>query len=609
MFNVDFFQFMLDVLRASRPPPVEDSTPLPSLETLHSLQSPGLVVIQLGTRFALNTVARSAHHDLFPNFVETLSELFRDNLPACLWFIDWLATERTLLAELALKAREPKIRVQFCQLVSRALARLAPFESPAFAVEKETADSAVESTASLRMLDVLVTFLEDEAPNNFPRFADYFRVLHEFALLSLAHRRAMVERGLIARLGDFFLGDFSPVKEKNLNRKVYSMGSKQYPPDWGQCLHTLSVLVRACETPAADSQIPPSLIDFGKDQIEPLKFKDEMDERIVRTTDLYVHALSNQFNNEAIAQMMVHWSFEYLAFTESVVQVVLEGVEKANEDSVKPYMHVLTAILSIDDSLKQARFDALFGPQTPKSVSHQVYYFRKRYPKFTYTVLKAVLDLMDENSDFRQFMLTNRQDWTWWDQWLKSYAARRYASAATAHVAERAATFSKLTAIVESANLPLFLAPEGAAADAAASQLAPGAAPGASAGSGSALALGYDPLAIEGVHGDMLTGSRARQFANDVPREHALYPKRGPRSEEEMRTDLESFDVDQILGDDEEGGEIRPGLEVAGMGMTGAQAREMDRLAGQLDRNVRFDDEGEGRMDGKGLLDRGNLMI
>ncbi len=86
---------------------------------------------------------------------------------------------------------------------------------------------------------ILTRIVLPQCIKNWTRFAEYFQLLFEFALLGAEHRKVLIQRKAVAVLGDILLGEQSPFLEKNQKRE--KMGNRLAQPDFNFLLKTMSV--------------------------------------------------------------------------------------------------------------------------------------------------------------------------------------------------------------------------------------------------------------------------------------------------------------------------------------------------------------------------------
>jgi len=150
-----------------------------------------------------------------------------------------------------------------------------------------------------------------------------------------------------------------------------------------------------------------------------------------------------------VSEIINHWSFENHPHSDEVVRLLLQGIERATHDSLKPYFDVMKAFVAIKDSLQRRRIELLLAPRGVLTMLHNS---RHQQGKYTYVAIKFLLSIIEENEVFAQLMMANRAEWLWIDHWLKCFVGKKQYGAATPPLARqesREQTFTKYQAQVE----------------------------------------------------------------------------------------------------------------------------------------------------------------
>jgi ubiquitin C-terminal hydrolase len=445
IYNPDYFRFVSDMVKATV------ATPVDELNVTDEKQNPDLSTIQFATRFALDTLARSGENSIYPEFVGHLKALLETNASACQWFLQDMCMSKSYVQDLILVCRDHLVRKGFLDLCVVALRKVYPLESDTFTDVDESATSAASGSSKLVALSArfgaLLMEMVDEAPKNWTRFADFWQLIFEFASLGELSRKMLIENRFITRLGDMFLGADSPVA--NQNKKPVSMGNRIVQPDFNFLLRTLSVLVRGCSTDTSDEKgSPPSQLDG---EVVPC---DEVDRSIILCPALCQNALKHAHSPSSIGEMISHWTYENLELTESILKILLDGIDRANHDTVGPYWEVVRQLAGIDDSIRKQRLNSLFDEH--RGVLYIMHFYKNNHDKYCYVSIKQLMSIIDENEFFAQYMLSIRERWTWIDSWLKTYTSRRV-TYAPALVRQKSGqqTFSRYQAQIERLGVQL----------------------------------------------------------------------------------------------------------------------------------------------------------
>eukprot|EP00455_Lapot_gusevi_P032557 TRINITY_DN354_c0_g1_i14.p1 TRINITY_DN354_c0_g1~~TRINITY_DN354_c0_g1_i14.p1 ORF type:complete len:680 (+),score=311.35 TRINITY_DN354_c0_g1_i14:94-2133(+) len=453
IFNADYFKFMLNVTKSLDLPPVLEYMPAADAP------NPGLASIQLCVKFAMNSVARAAENHSFPEFVEVLKGMLAKNLPAARWLLAFLAEEVSLVSDFSLHCRDKVVRTAFAELVVAAIKLVSPHEEAFYSEEEDyEAIQAGQPVMKKRLVAVAPRFivtvlgLLDNCPHHWTRFSEYFKIIYEFANLGFLQRKFYVERGMISKLGDLFLGEASPLAA---GKKVISMGSRMAQPNFENLLKTFSLLVRSCVTQTSDQfGRPPTTLPGD---LLPISATDK---KILLLKSFYVQALSNNHCPAAIAEVMAHWSWNWENYTGSVIDVILDGLKLAHQDDIKRYFDVLLPFVQLEDSLQSMRLERLIG--TDRGLIRLFYYYRNSHQRFSYIGIKHMLQVMEQCPAFANHMMSIRNDWKWMDVFLNQYNNLKPAPAAPVlqRQESRGETFDKYQKELQRLGTELDLTPE-----------------------------------------------------------------------------------------------------------------------------------------------------
>ncbi|ETO15047.1 hypothetical protein RFI_22316 [Reticulomyxa filosa] len=231
---------------------------------------------------------------------------------------------------------------------------------------------------------------------------------------------------------------------------MYSeMSSRMYTSEFDSLLQTLSLLACSCHTLATQIRLEKakrldatneneikellklpktSLPYINDDEKEDLLELSPQDKQLLNSRELYLkminQAHSSKESLEALNLIVCHWSFEEVGFSDEVVRIINDGIDRSGTDTVTTYLQVMERFICIDDSLQQRRLDLLHKREG--GILFCVSAFRSRYQPFSYNCIRCLVEMMSSNSTYRHFMLQKRDDWKWWDSWLKNYANREH---------------------------------------------------------------------------------------------------------------------------------------------------------------------------------------
>jgi len=496
LFNLQYFQFIYNLICVAPTPECKEVVEPPILDDLKEAandsnddSNPGLRVIKMATFVCFRFLARTADKRLiFNRFVTYLKFLYESNVPACKWLLKYLASQRNYVEQYILSTRDTLVMHQFSDLVIHVLRQLKDVEGahlseteqvlrkvplqkpmqygqggaaqqmpanpqqPTF-VEQQVTISKIPSS---KFMDLILELMEI-APKHWFRFNYYFSVIHQYALMGHHQRNYLIDRQMVNRLGDFYLGaQYSPYSDGK--RQYPMMGNRMYPPKFDIVIQIISILLCACHTAQTKKLL--SFYDQRKETMDEatkkkwlklspvaLSYKDpannpedpdrdclhdlsELDGKLAHCRYLYdkmiVEAHHNREILKALNNLVVHWSYEDKTFSSEVITMITEGVDKSGADQVQTFLAIMSKFVSIDDSQRDFRLEQLHAPpQTDKSVLYFIKCYRSNHQPFSYQSIKALVAMMKENEHYAKYMVQKRKTWEWWDAWLDQYVHRQ----------------------------------------------------------------------------------------------------------------------------------------------------------------------------------------
>ena len=220
-------------------------------------------------------------------------------------------------------------------------------------------------------------------------------------------------------------------------------------PPFNNLLKTIAILILQCPTQHAKGEfIPPSTLVDKEDDLSTLPRLPEKSKQIIFTRPFFAKSLSSMVGVEEITQIICHWSWEWEGFSDSVIQIILDGIHRASDQNVKPFFDVMRQFVCIEDSLQQFRIDKLFQPN--KGILHILNIFKNGHKAFTYESIKNLLQVVESSPTCAKAMAEQRPQWVWMDSWLKEFISSGHSSGppALARQESRHRTFEKLSSQV-----------------------------------------------------------------------------------------------------------------------------------------------------------------
>jgi len=313
----------------------------------------------------------------------------------------------------------------------------------------------VSTCPSSKFMDLMIELLE-VCPKYWYRFTYYFQVFHEYAMMSSTARNYLIDKQMINVLGDFYLGqNQSPYASEKKQYPI--MGNRMYPPNFTLVIQTFCTLLCACHTPQTTKilhyyrshkdqlddnlrakwlRLPTTALSYkdpGNNPEEPdrdcLHELSEKDSRLPHCRFLYDRLILEAHTNmdvlNALNDVAVHWSYEDPKYSNEVISIITEGVDRSGADQVKTYMAIMAKFIAIDDTHHENRLKLLHVPeQRDKGVLHFIKVYRSKHQPFSYTCMVALVDMMYDNESYANYMISIRPHWEWWDQWLDLYVHR-----------------------------------------------------------------------------------------------------------------------------------------------------------------------------------------
>eukprot|EP01083_Nonionella_stella_P144249 450032_1 len=430
IFEIVNFEFMLDLLKLAR------SGKSYSTDGAAKMLS----IFKVGVRFSLCVVARSSHFHMLYAFLDNLSFMMEDNVPACSWLLGWLSQNRDdLLIDMCLAIRSPRVHAAMVQLVGGALRVMGVRDQ--YRLAEMRSESGVEMAVcqSALLMDTLIAIIP-ELPSYWTRFSGFFKLFTDFAVLSGRHRVFLNSRSLVGLLGDLFMAEQSPLKQFR-KKKFQPMGNRTYPPDFISLLEVISILVRGSITKTSlHHGAPPTALQA------PLGKLGDFCMKIVTADLFYRRVLSLRIDSPSLSEIIVHLSYEWKDYVHLIMQTLLEGFDRVEAKGVKIYFDIFCKIIQIEDSLQMYRFK--FLTDFHQGVFHKMYSERHMHHRVIYMCIYYLLECMKQCPAFERYLMEQRANWDWVDDWLQNYS-NRYVSAGEPSEAQRVETLAWLESVVK----------------------------------------------------------------------------------------------------------------------------------------------------------------
>lgn len=219
----------------------------------------------------------------------------------------------------------------------------------------------VKTIASQSTFDELASFWRNAI--------DFVTFLHSFVRKGPTQLQLMVSSRLVMYLVDYILGEMSP-----LFGKYYNVHSRKRVPEavvdykvYDQKMEGTSFSAITVETLKVVSYIVCHCDTDKKSTASGLKL-DELSRVCILSKQFYIQSLSNPFNTCPIRDIIVHWSFEWKAYSKSVIDLICEMIDRIEEYSTPSLVAILEEFIKLDDSLAEYRAKALFSHEESSNV-------------------------------------------------------------------------------------------------------------------------------------------------------------------------------------------------------------------------------------------------
>lgn len=126
--------------------------------------------------------------------------------------------------------------------------------------------------------------------------------------------------------------------------------------------------------------------------------------------DFYEKGVDEKYNYILISKIVEKTAYENLALSKELAFITLKGMNKSSFDDVEPYLHLMSSLLGIQDSLQEQRFEQILGyPQL-------IYNRYDNYGLYEgleeqYYCYESSLAWSDENITILNYIYQNKKKW------------------------------------------------------------------------------------------------------------------------------------------------------------------------------------------------------
>lgn len=170
----------------------------------------------------------------------------------------------------------------------------------------------------------------------------------------------LYQKGFITVLIDFYLGPNSPVPE--FSEKKHTMGNRYTEPEFNPLIQTVANMVKRSRV-TTKTGAPPytSLARQGY----PVYELSANDMKCLFCSDFYEKTLREKYDPQSFGHIIQHFSFENEGFSQTLAEIILKGLNKANYDDVKPYLEAMSYFISLNDMFQLKRIEWILGYPQP----------------------------------------------------------------------------------------------------------------------------------------------------------------------------------------------------------------------------------------------------
>eukprot|EP01116_Phalansterium_solitarium_P008217 TRINITY_DN2173_c0_g1_i3.p1 TRINITY_DN2173_c0_g1~~TRINITY_DN2173_c0_g1_i3.p1 ORF type:complete len:1275 (-),score=-28.51 TRINITY_DN2173_c0_g1_i3:4-3828(-) len=402
-----------------------------ALVNIYDQQNPGdcnqteyLGSIQYATRFFMSVVCHARDKPMYPVWIAHLKRLYSTSSTACLWFLNYLITNRSKFKQILLLCPHETVRASFADLVAHVLAILAPDErliyrevhlepslvgnyfdsqetprsqgsdgQPELGVESagridaqasgktEPSNGKMEPSKTepsngspqsgqpaqnnsrelaksmvVQFLELLVSSKMLKSVWKYPRFcSQYFFIIRSFAQLGPDERRYLMSKQVISLFIEFVMGlrQFSSPASVGPSGVSLLTGMRFSPSNLVYFLELVATMVRSClAVSTVNSKLaPPTLLEGPVFSYYPLDLERLFDKQFLSKM------IRESVHLPSMMEITRHLCWESKKATRAIVQMLTDSIRASNPDQVKPFLKTMTAVVSLQDSIRLWRID------------------------------------------------------------------------------------------------------------------------------------------------------------------------------------------------------------------------------------------------------------
>jgi len=371
-------------------------------------EAPGQLGLTLLTKHCLEFLAHAKEWDPIEPLCERLKELYMGNVPASKRLLASLSVES--LTPVLLLCPEPRVRHVIADLLLHVITAVAPHERGMY---REPYDENGDHPTLVGRLFMTLLTMMDDVRKYWVNMPQYFTLLGACANISSLEWEWFMSNSIIFRLGDFMLGNESPMQRQRKHAQIKMGGWAT--PNFVPLLSCMHLYVIG----AVNRTIP-----FSK-----------FDQMILMNDKFWKLALNHGNNAKAVAEMMAARSFEDADFSSFACGNVIEGVSVSDYDQITPFLECIGALITIRDGLQQGRIQHIMNSE--RGFLHYTFAYKARYELCTYKSLKWLCQFVRGDDTLDEWLSENCESWEWMGEWLQQYHEERQDEASVSHGKDR----------------------------------------------------------------------------------------------------------------------------------------------------------------------------
>lgn len=202
-------------------------------ESIEKTIEDGLMVVQVGTLFALEMLIRGKKTDVFLKWVNKLKDIYKIFAPGCIWLLQYLTQNHRILSEIIIDCRDGEIRHDFKNLLCEVLNISSTFEkdyllskieiinlkSLPYLKEEDNQYSLYKQkyfSSTSRFLKMYLSTLLRRALNNHKSFNEYFWVIKYFSNLGISELKLLLELRIVSKLFLQYISEYGNSLQSNI---------------------------------------------------------------------------------------------------------------------------------------------------------------------------------------------------------------------------------------------------------------------------------------------------------------------------------------------------------------------------------------------------------